>query len=84
MAARTTTQKRTALAGSHNAYQTSVWEADADCKRAPRAVTKGPKETLAPRELLSMPHEAVRDLASRAPRFALDLAKKGLNSRFSG
>ena len=131
MAARTTTQKRTALAGSRrrsitpqdllklvgvgdthmspdgrqvlfqrkiigarNAYETSVWVADADCKRAPRAVTKGPKDTLArwspdgtkiafirndaalaprimivshkggaPRELLSMPHGAVRDLA---------------------
>ena len=82
------------IVGARNAYETSVWVADADCKRAPRAVTKGPKDTLArwspdgtkiafirndaalaprimivshkggaPRELLSMPHGAVRDLA---------------------
>ena len=35
------------IVGARNSYETSVWVADADCKRAPRAVTKGPKDTLA-------------------------------------
>ena len=34
------------VVGAKNAYETSVWVADADARRAPRALTKGPKDAM--------------------------------------
>jgi dipeptidyl aminopeptidase/acylaminoacyl peptidase len=65
------------VVSARNSYETSVWVADAEAKRAPRAITKGPKDALARWSPDGTKVAFIRNDAVLAPRIMIVASKGG-------